>query len=150
MKKILLSLSVFFVCVGAKAQEAEQLKGSWYVGTPDVMNFANIFSSGAEARPSVGLAVFDDFVVSILGEFGGNLDDVNWNFDAKYFFGNTYAVAGIYGTTSPDPIIGVGQFISIGKQAYFSPQLQLAGFMNDSLEPNFAMSVGIGLRLSNK
>lgn len=149
MKRFVFSACLIVCGFSALGQDALQQKGSWYIGTSDVMHVANIFTSGVQVGPSVGFAVCDDFVVSILGEFGGNLDDLNWNFDARYFFGSTYAVAGIYGTSSPDPRIGVGQFLELGKQAYLSPQLQLAGFMNDSLEPNFQLSVGLGLKLSN-
>ena len=82
MKKMILTLALgLLIAVGANAQEVQNAKGDWYVGTGDV---ADVAWTDLSISPTVGYGVTDELQVGF-GISQVESEDINLDIYARYF-----------------------------------------------------------------
>jgi hypothetical protein len=151
--------------------QPSQLQGSWYFGVGDLGSLFTLFSDeGLQVSPTISYAIIDDVVIgmginAISYDGNGSLD---FNLNARYFFGNNYfggmqlsrsSVSFSQGsTTTTDVQNGVsfllGKFIPFGKQFYLEPTLTYSRFDSDFIDNTgdyikangLGSAVGIGIK----
>ena len=117
MKKLFLILAL--IC-GLTASQAQNAKGSWYVGTNDI---ANVAWTDWAVTPSIGFAFTDALVL------GGSVSqdnadaDMNLDFYARYFWNGMFVHAGMNGLNFDEIELGLGKQFTIKENVYVDPKL---------------------------
>lgn len=117
MKKLFLILVL--IC-GMTASQAQNTKGTWYVGTSDVVNVA--WTDWA-VTPTIGFAFTDALVI------GGSVSqedadaDLALDFYAKYFWNGMFVHAGMTGLNFDEIELGLGKQFTIKENVYVDPKL---------------------------
>ena len=117
MKKLFLILSFIFVLTASQAQNT---KGTFYVGTNDI---ANIAWTDWAVSPSVGYAFTDALVI------GGSVSqvdadaDMNLDFYARYFWNGMFVHAGMNGLNFDEMTLGMGKMFTLRDNVYVDPAI---------------------------
>ena len=120
MKKLFLSLALgLLFAFGVNAQNAQ---GNWYVGTGDV---ANVAWTDWAISPTIGYAVTDNLVL------GGSVshvagEDMDLDFNVKYFFGGYFADVNLDGFSTDGMVFGIGKMFDFHKGTYVAPVFNYA------------------------
>ena len=117
MKKLFLILAL--IC-GLTASQAQNTKGTWYVGTNDI---ANVAWTDWAVTPSIGFAFTDALVLggSISQE---NADaDMNLDFYARYFWNGVFVHAGMNGLNFDEMTLGMGKMFTLRDNVYVDPAI---------------------------
>ena len=118
MKKLFLSLALgLLLAFGVNAQNADNKKGDWYVGTGDISGIA--WTDWA-ISPSLGYAVTDNVVcgLNLHQEVGG---DEYLDLYARYYLGVYYVHVGVNEFNFNNAEIGYGMLFMINKNVYVDP-----------------------------
>ena len=117
MKKLFLILAL--IC-GLTASQAQNAKGTWYVGTGDIENIA--WTDWA-VSPTIAYAFTDALVL------GGSVSqdnadaDVALEFSARYFWNGVFVHAGMNGLNFDEIELGLGKLFTIKENVYVDPKL---------------------------
>jgi len=117
MKKLFLILAL--IC-GLTASQAQNAKGSWYIGTGDIVNIA--WTDWA-VDATIGYAFTDALVL------GGSVSqenaeaDMNLDFYARYFWNGMFVHAGMNGLNFDEIELGLGKMFSMKNNIYVDPKL---------------------------
>jgi len=117
MKKLFLILAL--IC-GLTASQAQNTKGTWYIGTGDIENVA--WTDWA-VDASIGYAFTDALVI------GGSISqdnadaDIALNFNARYFWNGMFIHAGMNGLNSDEIELGLGKMFTLRNNIYVDPSL---------------------------
>ena len=117
MKKLFLILAL--IC-GLTASQAQNTKGSWYVGTGDI---ANIAWTDWAISPTIAYAFTDALVL------GGSISqdnadaDVALEFSARYFWNGVFVHAGMNGLNFDEIELGLGKQFTFRNNVYVDPAL---------------------------
>ena len=117
MKKLFLILTL--IC-GLTASQAQNAKGSWYVGTGDI---ANIAWTDWAVSPTIAYAFTDALVL------GGSVSqdnadaDVALEFSARYFWNGVFVHAGMNGLNFDEIELGLGKMFTLRNNIYVDPKL---------------------------
>jgi len=117
MKKLFLILVL--IC-GMTASQAQNTKGTWYVGTSDVVNVA--WTDWA-VTPTIGYAFTDALVL------GGSVSqedvdaDLALDFYARYFWNGMFVHAGLNGLNFDEIELGLGKQFTLRSNVYVDPKL---------------------------
>jgi hypothetical protein len=135
MKKLFLSLALgLLFAFGVNAQNA---KGNWYVGTGDI---ANVAWTDWAVSPTIGYAVTDNLVL------GGSVahvagEDMDLDFNVKYFFGGYFADVNLDGFSTDGMVFGIGKMFTFHKGCYVAPVFNYAYDAE-----TFNLGLGFGLK----
>jgi len=128
MKKMIFTLALgLLTAVGANAQDVQNAKGDWYLGTG---NIADIAWTDWSVSPSIGYGVTDKLMI------GANLSqadadtDLSMDLHARYFTSVSGQDLFVY-VASEDVInldtkslnVGVGKFFTFRKGVYVDPKV---------------------------
>ena len=117
MKKLFLILTL--IC-GLTASQAQNTKGTWYVGTNDI---ANVAWTDWAVTPSIGYAFTDALVI------GGSISqadadaDLALEFSARYFWNGMFVHAGMNGLNFDEMTLGLGKQFTFRNNVYVDPTL---------------------------
>ena len=117
MKNFILTMCMVATVMLSQAQNT---KGTFYVGTGDVANTA--WTDWA-VSPSVGYAFTDALVI------GGSVSqvdadaDMNLDFYARYFWNGMFVHAGMNGLNFDEMPLGLGKMFTFRNNIYVDPQL---------------------------
>ena len=117
MKNIFLTMCLIATCMLSQAQNT---KGTFYVGTGDVANTA--WTDWA-VSPSVGYAFTDALVI------GGSVSqvdmdaDMNLDFYARYFWKGMFVHAGMNGLNFDEMTLGLGKMFTLRDNVYVDPAI---------------------------
>ena len=117
MRNIFLTMCLIATCMLSQAQNT---KGTFYVGTGDVANTA--WTDWA-VSPSVGYAFTDALLI------GGSVSqtdtdaDMNLDFYARYFWNGMFVHAGMNGLNFDEIELGLGKQFTIKENVYVDPKL---------------------------
>ena len=117
MKKLFLILTL--IC-GLTASQAQNTKGTWYIGTGDIENVA--WTDWA-VDASIGYAFTDALVI------GGSISqdnadaDIALNFNARYFWNGMFIHAGMNGLNFDEIELGLGKMFTLRNNIYVDPSL---------------------------
>ena len=117
MKKLFLILVL--IC-GLSASQAQNAKGTWYVGSGDV---ANIAWTEWAVTPSIAYAFTDALVL------GGSISqedidaDLALDFYARYFWNGMFVHAGMKGLNFDEIELGLGKQFALRSNVYVDPKL---------------------------
>ena len=117
MKKLFLILAL--IC-GLTASQAQNTKGTWYVGTGDV---ANVAWTDWAVSPTIGYAFTDALVI------GGSISqadadaDLALEFNARYFWNGMFVHAGMNGLNFDEIELGLGKQFMFKENVYVDPKL---------------------------
>ena len=117
MKKLFLILTL--IC-GLTASQAQNAKGTWYVGTNDI---ANVAWTDWAVTPSIGFAFTDALVL------GGSISqadadaDLALEFSARYFWNGMFIHAGMNGLNFDEMTLGLGKMFTLRNNIYVDPSL---------------------------
>ena len=117
MKKLFLILTL--IC-GLTASQAQNAKGTWYIGTGDV---ANVAWTDWAVSPTVAYAFTDALVI------GGSISqdnadaDIALNFNARYFWNGMFIHAGMNGLNFDEIELGLGKMFTLRNNIYVDPKL---------------------------
>ncbi len=117
MKKLFLILAL--IC-GLTASQAQNTKGTWYIGTGDIENVA--WTDWA-VDASIGYAFTDALVI------GGSISqdnadaDIALNFNARYFWNGMFIHAGMNGLNFDEIELGLGKMFTLRNNIYVDPKL---------------------------
>ncbi len=117
MKKLFLILAL--IC-GLTASQAQNTKGTWYIGTGDIENVA--WTDWA-VDASIGYAFTDALVI------GGSISqdnadaDIALNFNARYFWNGMFIHAGMNGLNFDEIELGLGKMFTLRNNIYVDPSL---------------------------
>jgi hypothetical protein len=117
MKKVILTLALgLFITVGANAQEVQNAKGDWYVGTGDI---ANVSWTEWSLSPTVGYAVTDDLMIGTNVSQADSSEDLSLDLHARYFWKGYFAYVATNGLNTDGMKLGVGRMFSFHKGGMF-------------------------------
>ena len=117
MKNFILTMCMVATVMLSQAQNT---KGTFYVGTGDVANTA--WTDWA-VSPSVGYAFTDALVI------GGSVSqvdadaDMNLDFYARYFWNGMFVHAGMNGLNFDEMTLGLGKMFTLRNNIYVDPSL---------------------------
>ena len=117
MRNLILTFAL--IC-GLTASQAQNTKGTFYVGTNDI---ANIAWTDWAVSPSVGYAFTDALVI------GGSVSqvdmdaDMNLDFYARYFWKGMFVHAGMNGLNFDEMTLGLGKMFTLRDNVYVDPTL---------------------------
>ena len=117
MKKLFLILTL--IC-GLTASQAQNAKGTWYIGTGDV---ANVAWTDWAVSPTVAYAFTDALVI------GGSISqadadaDLALEFNARYFWNGMFVHAGMNGLNFDEMTLGLGKMFTLRNNIYVDPSL---------------------------
>ena len=117
MRNLILTFAL--IC-GLTASQAQNTKGTFYVGTNDI---ANIAWTDWAVSPSVGYAFTDALVI------GGSVSqvdadaDMNLDFYARYFWNGMFVHAGMNGLNFDEMTLGLGKMFTLRNNIYVDPSL---------------------------
>ena len=117
MKKLFLILTL--IC-GLTASQAQNAKGTWYVGTGDI---ANVAWTDWAVTPTIGYAFTDALVI------GGSISqadadaDLALEFSARYFWNGMFVHAGMNGLNFDEIELGLGKQFTMKENVYVDPKL---------------------------
>ena len=117
MKKLFLILAL--IC-GLTASQAQNAKGTWYIGTGDI---ANVAWTDWAVSPTIAYAFTDALVIggSISQE---NADaDLALEFNARYFWNGMFVHAGMNGLNFDEMTLGLGKQFTFRNNVYVDPTL---------------------------
>ena len=122
MKKLFLILTL--IC-GLTASQAQNTKGTWYIGTGDIENVA--WTDWA-VSPTIAFAFTDALVLggSVSqdnADADGNDADMNLDFYARYFWNGVFVHAGMNGLNFDEIELGLGKQFTIKENVYVDPKL---------------------------
>ena len=135
MKKLFLSL---ILTIGLLfAADAQNAKGSWYVGTG---NIANVAWTDWAVSPTLGYAVTDNLVL------GGSVahmagEDMDLDMSAKYFFGDYFVGINLDGFSTDGMMFEMGKMFMFHKGMYIMPN-----FNYNYDDETFNMGLGFGMK----
>ena len=118
--------------------QAQNPKGTFYVGTGDVANTA--WTDWA-VSPSVGYAFTDALVI------GGSVSqvdmdaDMNLDFYARYFWNGMFVHAGMNGLNFDEIELGLGKQFTIKENVYVDPKL-----VYNAGEETVNLGIGFGFK----
>ena len=170
MKKLFTLFACASFAFTLSAQDSEQAKGSFYLGTGDALELVNIFGGDIDMSATIGYAVIDGLVVS--GSINSNTyvdvagstdpctgvetdatyaDAINLNLGVRYFWKGIFVQAGATNLLSAGDLddgemsieLGVGKYFSLGSVSdrfYVDPQI------NYNLDTGFNTMIGLGAR----
>ena len=133
MKKLFLSLALgLLFAFGVNAQNA---KGNWYVGTGDI---ANVAWTDWAVSPSIGYAVTDNIVL------GGSVshvagEDMDLDFNVKYFFGDYFADMNLDGFSTEGMVFGIGKMFVLDGGTFIAPSFN---YDYDAETVNLGLGIG--------
>ena len=136
MKKLFLSYSLALGLLFAFGVNAQNVKGNWYVGTGDV---ANVAWTDWAVSPTIGYAVTDNIVL------GGSVshvagEDMDLDFNVKYFFGGYFADVNLDGFSTEGMVFGIGKMFTFHKGIYIDPKV-----VYNTSEKTTNLMLGVGL-----
>jgi len=149
MKKIIFTLALGLLsAVGANAQDVQNTKGDWYLGTG---NIADISWTEWSVSPTIGYGVNDDLMVGL------NLSQANSDADflvdlhARYFLSVNGQDLFVY-TSLEDVVdfstdnlnVGVGKLFTLRKNVYVDPKIVF-----NIGETTTNLQLGFGFRFNN-
>lgn len=117
MKNIFLTMCLIATCMLSQAQNT---KGTFYVGTGDV---ANVAWTDWAVSPTVGYAFTDALVI------GGSVSqedmdaDMNLDFYARYFWNGMFVHAGMNGLNFDEMTLGLGKMFTLRNNVYVDPAI---------------------------
>ena len=121
MKKIIFTLALGLLsAVGANAQDVQNTKGDWYLGTG---NIADVSWTEWSVSPTIGYGVNDDLMVGL------NLSQANSDADflvdlhARYYVGGYFVYVATSGLNTDNLSYGVGKMFTIHKGVYVDPKI---------------------------
>ena len=135
MRKLFLSLALgLLFAFGVNAQNA---KGNWYVGTGDI---ANVAWTDWAVSPTIGYAITDNIVL------GGSVshvagEDMDLDFNVKYFFGGYFADVNLDGFSTDGMVFGIGKMFTFHKSVYVDPKI-----VYNTGEKTTNLMLGFGLK----
>jgi len=132
MKKLFLILAL--IC-GLTASQAQNAKGTWYVGTGDI---ANIAWTDWAVSPTIAYAFTDALVLGGSVSQDNTDADVALEFSARYFWNGVFVHAGMNGLNFDEIELGLGKLFTIKENVYVDPKLVYnAGSETVNLELGF-------------
>ena len=117
MKKLFLILAL--IC-GLTASQAQNTKGTWYVGTGDIENIA--WTDWA-VSPTIAYAFTDALVLGGCISQDNADADVALEFSARYFWNGMFVHAGMNGLNFDEIELGLGKLFTIKENVYVDPKL---------------------------
>ena len=130
------------ITVGANAQEVQNAKGDWYIGTGNVSNVAWTDWSIA---PSLGYGVSDKFMVGLNLSQIDSTTDLEIDLHARYFMTvgghDVYAYASTAGLDTDNLSLGLGKMFTVHKGVYLDPRI-----VYNLGEKTTNMMLGFGLK----
>ena len=117
MKKLFLILTL--IC-GLTASQAQNTKGTFYVGTNDI---ANIAWTDWAVSPSVGYAFTDALVIGGSVSQDSTDADMNLDFYARYFWKGMFVHAGMNGLNFDEMTLGLGKMFTLRDNVYIDPAI---------------------------
>ena len=117
MKKLFLILAL--IC-GLTASQAQNTKGTWYVGTNDI---ANVAWTDWAVTPSIGFAFTDALVLGGSVSQDSTDADMNLDFYARYFWKGMFVHAGMNGLNFDEMTLGLGKMFTLRINVYVDPAI---------------------------
>ena len=117
MRNLILTFAL--IC-GLTASQAQNTKGTFYVGTNDI---ANIAWTDWAVSPSVGYAFTDALVIGGSVSQDSTDADMNLDFYARYFWNGMFVHAGMNGLNFDEIELGLGKQFTIKENVYVDPKL---------------------------
>ena len=142
MKKLFTIFACASFAFTLSAQDSEQAKGSFYLGTGDALELVNIFGGDIDMSATIGYAVIDDLVVT--GSINGLTDALKLDLSVRYFWNGVFFQAGASDLAGEASIsLGAGKYFNLGSVSdrfYVDPQI------NYNLDTGFNTMIGLGAR----
>ena len=139
MKKMILTLALgLFIAVGANAQEVQNAKGDWYVGTGDI---ANVSWTEWSLSPTVGYAITDDLMLGANVSQADSSEDLSLDLHARYFYKGYFAYVATDGLDTDGMKLGVGRMFTIHKGVFLDPKV-----VYDTQAKTTNLQLGFGLK----
>jgi len=147
MKKMIFTLALsLLVAVGVNAQDAQNTKGDWYVGTG---NIANVSWTNWSVAPTLGYGVTDNLMMGLDLSQADTDTDLSMGLHARYFLSLAGESLFIYAASkdvlnldTPSLNIGVGKFFTFHKGGmYVDPKIVF-----DLNEKTTILQLGFGLK----
>ena len=117
MKKLFLILAL--IC-GLTASQAQNTKGTWYIGTGDI---ANVAWTDWAVSPTIGYAFTDALVLGGCISQDNADADMNLDFYARYFWNGVFIHAGINGLNFDEIELGLGKMFTLRNNIYVDAKL---------------------------
>ena len=175
MKKLFTIFACASLAFTLSAQDSNQPKGSWYLGSGDAKELLNIFSTGVTLSPTISYAVIDNLVLSAnfsnmteSQEYDGSTYTESMTYtgvSAAYFFGdNFYAGAGVgmltLSETGDEDVnglainIGIGKYIPLWNNLYLTPNFSYStstldyngSVVDTETDSGYEFAIGVGAR----
>ena len=117
MKKLFLILAL--IC-GLTASQAQNTKGTWYVGPNDI---ADVAWTDWAVTPSIGFAFTDALVLGGSVSQDSTDADMNLDFYARYFWKGMFVHAGMNGLNFDEMTLGLGKMFTLRNNVYVDPAI---------------------------
>ena len=117
MRNLILTFAL--IC-GLTASQAQNTKGTFYVGTNDI---ANIAWTDWAVSPSVGYAFTDALVIGGSVSQDSTDADMNLDFYARYFWKGMFVHAGMNGLNFDEMTLGMGKMFTLRDNVYVDPAI---------------------------
>ena len=117
MKKLFLILAL--IC-GMTASQAQNAKGSWYVGTGDIANTAWTEWS---VEPTIGYGISDNLQLGVSVSQADSTVDMDLDFSARYFVNGYFAYVATDGLSTDNMSIGAGKMFTFHKSVFVDPKI---------------------------
>ena len=128
-----------FLTVGANAQEVQNTKGDWYIGTG---NIANVSWTDWSLSPTVGYAVTDALMVGANVSQADSTEDLALDLHARYFYKGYFAYVATDGLDTDGMKLGVGRMFAFHKGGMFlDPKV-----VYDTAAKTTNLQLGFGLK----
>ena len=135
MKKLFLILAL--IC-GLTASQAQNTKGTWYVGTGDI---ADVAWTEWSISPTVGYAVTDNLQLGVSVSQADSTVDMDLDFSARYFMNGYFAYVATDGLSTDNMSIGAGKMFTFHKSVFVDPKV-----VYDATTKTTNLMLGVGLR----
>ena len=135
MKNIFLTMCLIATCMLSQAQNT---KGTFYVGTGDVANTA--WTDWA-VSPTLGYGVTDQLMVGLSVSQADSTVDLELDFHARYFVNGYFVYAATSGLDTENMSIGFGKLFAIRNNIYVDPKV-----VYNTGEGTTNLSLGFGFK----
>ena len=135
MKKLFLILAL--IC-GLTASQAQNAKGTWYIGTGDI---ANVAWTDWSVAPTVGYGVMDNLMVGLSVAQADSASDMEYDLHARYYMNNMFVYVATNGASTDGIKYGVGKMFTLRNGIYVDPKI-----VYDSGEKTTNLTLGFGLK----
>ena len=126
------------IAVGANAQEVQNAKGDWYIGTG---NIADVSWTEWSLSPTVGYAITDDLMIGANVSQADSTEDLSLDLHARYFYKGYFAYAATQGLDTDGLKIGVGRMFTIHRGIFVDPKI-----VYNTDEKTTNLTLGFGLK----